>query len=213
MEDFLINNEFKSDKYSVSLNELIFSRTSSSNISSLMKLLDDNGYFGRYKIESFSDKRFGTDVLIKIYVYMPDSSYTYCWPFNTFFNITRKLFGNNRKAPGLVLADQTMLKYSFLVLSVMFCRDPNQEEDYNFHDERCRSIAKIIKDGNHSVEEWAYIICKHNKAIHEKKYFQRVIAFLCRIGLIKNSRFLISGKLDAKEISSNLFDINYWYNI
>jgi len=211
MEDFIIDDFFKSDKYEVSINELLFTRLHKKSVDSICKLLDNNGYFGRYKIESFSDKKFGTDVLIKVHIYMPNSAHSYIWPFNTFFNITRNLFGSNRRIPRGVLSDQTMLRYSFLVLSVMF--SDNEEEDLSIHDLNCKKAMDIIKEGNYNVEHWAYIICKQRKCIEELNYFDKFIAFISRIGLIKNNRFLIRDKEDAREISSNLFDINYWYNI
>ena len=88
----ILNEEFKSDKFEVSLNEILFSRSYKPSVNSVSKLLDANGYFGRYKIETIDNRKFGTDILIRVHVYLYDSVYTYTWPYNTFFDLDKRMF-------------------------------------------------------------------------------------------------------------------------
>jgi hypothetical protein len=213
MSDLLIDDEFKSDKFSVSLNELLFSRPYRPNVKSVSKLLDDNGYFGRYRIEPIYDKKFRADSTIKIHVYLVDSGYTYTWPYNTFFDLDKKAFGHNRKIPRGVFTDKFMFGYCVRVLSVMSTPIEMIEQPMSYYDALCLKCMSIIKEGSHSAEDWSWIICKNHGSFGQKPYYDRVIPFLIRLGLIMNNKFRIIGHEDPEEYTSNMFDIDYWHNI
>jgi hypothetical protein len=213
MSDLLINDEFKSDKYSISLNELMFGRPYRPNVVSVSKLLDNNGYFGRYRIEVIKNRKFGTDTLIKIHIYLVDSGLSYTWPYNTFFDLDTKRFGHNRKAPRGVFTDKSMFKYCVNVLSIMFTPIdmlPNPLLRYHVD---CILCMRIIKEGNHLPNDWPWIISRNTGSFAQMVYYQRIIPFLSRIGLITSNKFKIIGSDDPEEYSSNMFDIDYWHNI
>jgi hypothetical protein len=213
MDDFLIDEEFKNDKYSVSLNQLMFGRPYKPNVISVSKLLDKNGYFGRYKIEVVKDRKFGTDILIKIHVYLVDSGISYTWPYNTFFDLDTKRFGHNRKVPRGVFTDKSMFGYCVRVLSIMFTPLNRLSKPMSLYESDCIMCTKIIKEGNHSPEDWPLIIARNHGSFGQRPYYERIIPFLSRIGLIVSNRFKIIGHEDPEEFSSNLFDIDYWHNI
>ena len=89
-DEIIINDEIKSDEYSVSINSLVILHKPK-NINALSKLLDNNGYFGRYKILRRLTKKIG-DTIVNIEVYLPNSLCSYIWPFETVYNLkTNKL--------------------------------------------------------------------------------------------------------------------------
>lgn len=213
MKDILLNSEYKSDKFHLSLNELLFSKSYRSSVNSISKLLDDNGYYGRYKIETIDHRKYGTDILIKIHVYLYDSVYTYTWPHATFFNIDRKIFGHNRKVSRGVLSDKSMLSYTFDLLSRIFRRrDKNYEPDI-FYQKKCDDCFKAITELKLNVSDWAHVICKIQKTNSHLSYLEKTIPFLLRVGLIYNNKFRLTTIEDAEEVCVNLFDIDYWHNI
>jgi hypothetical protein len=213
MIDLLIDDEFKSDEYSISLNKLLFGRPYRPNIKSLSRLLDDNGYFGRYRIEPIYDKRFKPDSTVKIHVYLVDSNYTYTWPYSTFFDIDKKMFGHNRRIPRGVLTDKFMFDYCINVLSIMSTPIDIIKKPMSYYDALCLKCMKIIKDGNYSTEDWPWIIAKNHGSFGQQPYYEKIIPFLIRLGLITNNRFRIIGYADSEEFTSNMFDLNYWHNI
>jgi len=213
MEDFLLDDEFKSDKYVESINHLLFSRSYRSSVGAVEKILKDNGYFGRFKIETVDNRKFGTDILIKIHVYLYESSYTYTWPFNTAFNIDRKLFIHNRRAPRGVINDSDMFFYCVNILATMFKPSNKFSKASSHFDVLCINCIEDIKKNDYSSDNWAYVICKFHSCNGLLPLFKKVIAFLSRIGLISNNKFKIKDGTDAMEICDNLFDIDYWYNI
>jgi len=87
MPDQIINDhEIKSDEFSISINSLILLKKPNS-VLKLNKALDDNGYYGRYKILRKVTKKHG-ETVINIEVYLPNSRTSYLWPFKTLFNLT-----------------------------------------------------------------------------------------------------------------------------
>jgi hypothetical protein len=208
-----LDDQFKSDKYEVSLNELFFSRTYNPSVNSVSRLLDNNGYFGRYKIETLTNRKFGTDVLIRVHVYLIDSVFTYTWPYNTFFNIDNKSFGHNRKAPRGVLSDKSMLSYVFTLLSSIFSRRGKTYKPSMIFESHCDECLRVIQHYKLPLSDWPYTICNiHGTAAH-RPYLEKVIPFLVKVGLISNNKFKLNSIDDAEEVCENLFDIDYWYNI
>lgn len=213
MIDSLIDDVFKSDKYSVSINQLMFGRPYKPNVASVSRLLDDNGYFGRYKIEVVKDRKFGIDTLVKIHIYLVDSGLTYTWPYETFFDLDKKKFGHNRKVPRGVFSDKFMFSYCFRVLSIMSTPMDMIEQPISYYDLLCLKCMNIIKEGGNSTEDWPWIISKNHGSFGQMPYYEKIIPFLSRLGLIMNNKFRIIGKDDSVEYPSNLFDIDYWHNI
>ena len=216
MEDILLDEDFKSDKYEISINELLFGRVYKSTTQAVAKLLDDNGYYGRYKIEHVKDRKHGIDTMIKIHVYLVDSGHTYTWPFQTYFNLDKRCFAHNRKVPRGVLSDSFMFGYCLRVLSVMFTPESRIEVELDkahHYTILCMKCMRIINENNSALEDWPWIICKNHGSFGQMPYYKKIIPFLVRIGLIVNRKFIITSSDDANEICDNLFDINYWYNI
>lgn len=213
MNDPIIDDVLKSDRYSVSINQLMFGRSYKPNVVSVSRLLDDNGYFGRYRIEVVKDKKFGIDTLIKIHIYLVDSGLTYTWPHDTFFDLDKKKFGHNRKVPRGVFSDKFMFGYCFRVLSVMFTPMDMLPKPLSMYDTYCILCMKAIDKNKHSPEDWPWIISKTHGSFGQRPYYEKVIPFLSRLGLIINNKFKIIGKDDAIEYPSNLFDIDYWHNL
>jgi hypothetical protein len=214
MNDYLLDQEFKSDKYEVSLNELLFSRPYKPSINSISKLLDNNGYFGRYRIELLSERKFGTDVLIKIHVYLYDSVLTYTWPYNTVFNIEKKSFGHNRKAPRGVLSEKSMLSYVFTLFSTIFTKRGVSYKPSMLFEQQCDFCYRSIYESKIPLNSWPYVISKITGGTSShRSYLEKVIPFLVKAGLISNRRFKLRNSDEANEVCENLFDIDYWYNI
>lgn len=213
MNDPIIDDVLKSDKYCLSINQLMFGRNYKPNISSVSRLLDDNGYFGRYKIEVVKDRKFGVHTLIKIHVYLVDSGIAYTWPYDTFFDLDSKRFGHNRKIPRGVFSDKFMFSYCFRVLSIMSTPIEMLEQPMSHYDLLCLKCMKIIKEGNYPTEDWSSIISKNHGSFGQMPYYDKIIPFLIRLGLIINNKFRIIGYDDPEEYTSNLFDIDYWHNI
>lgn len=216
MNDILLDDEFKSDKYSISINELLFGKVYKPTIQSITKLLDDNGYYGRYRIEQVRDRKYGIDTMVKIHVYLVNSGYTYTWPFQTSFNLDKKCFTSNRKVPKGVLSNNTMFGHCFRVLSVMFTPKERIQDDLKkspSYTVSCIKCMRIINEENSPLEDWPWIICRNHGGFGQKPYYEKIIPFLVRTGFIVNRKFLVSSSEDAEEVSSNLFDINYWHNI
>jgi hypothetical protein len=214
MDDLILNDEFKSDKFEVSINELLFSRSYKPTVQSISKLLDNNGYFGRYQIETLTSKKHGTDVLIKIHFYLYDSRFTYTWPYSTFFNIDKKIYGHCRKISRGVLSNGSMLHYVFILLASIFrIKIKNQIEEDSLFDVYSDICLKEISSKKIPVNDWAFIICKIHGNSGQRDYLDKAIPFLCRVGLIYNGKFKIGTTDDADEVYRNLFDINYWHNI
>lgn len=213
MEDILLDDEFKSDKFKVSLNELMFSRTYSPSINSIHKLLDDNGYFGRYKIETIDNRKFGTDILIRVHVYLFDSVYTYVWPYSTFFNIDKRNFGHNRRTPRGILTDKSMLGYVFTLLASIFKKRTKNYSPSILFEKHCDACFQTIVESKISIHDWPFVICKIHDTRAHKPYLEKAIPFLAKVGLISNNKFKLTTVDDAHEVFKNLFDIDYWHNI
>jgi hypothetical protein len=214
MDDILLNDEFKSDKFHTSINELLFSRPYKPTVQSISRILDDNGYFGRYTIETLTDRKHGTDVLIKIHLYLYDSRFSYTWPFSTFFNIDKKMYGHSRKAPRGILNNSSMLHYVFVLLASIFkIKTKHQTQKETLFHIYCSSCLQEITDKKIPVNDWPFVICKIHGSPGQRAYLEKAIPFLCRVGLISNGKFKIGTAEEAEEVYKNLFDINYWYNI
>jgi hypothetical protein len=213
MSDYLLNDEFKSDKYEVSVNELLFTKRYKPSASSVESLLSNNGYYGRVEIESITDKKFGTDVLVKVHIFLFDSVFTYTWPYQTFFNLDKKVFGNTRKLPRGILNDRNIFITCCKNIAGMFTPKNRLEGIPTFSDLNSLLAMEEISKRQAGLDLWPEIICRHHESWNLVNYYQKLIPFLCRVGLMSNNRFKIKSKQDAEEVCMNLFDVNYWYNI
>lgn len=213
MNDILLDDDFKSDKYSVSINELMFSRKYSPTVTSVSKLLDDNGYFGRYRIETVKDRKLGIHTLIKIHVYLVDSGVTYTWPFNTFFDLDTKRFGHNRKVPRGVFTEKFIFGYCVNVLSLICTPRSMLTDPLSTLECFCVLCSQKIKETNLPIDSWSWTICKTVSSFGQRPYYEKIIPFMTRIGMITDNKFRIIGRDDPKEFCDNLFDIDYWHNL
>jgi hypothetical protein len=171
----------KSDIYKVSLNDLIISSTPKS-IKALEEILDDNGYYGRYRIITCKAPK-SNDLCIKIEVYLPDSIYHYVWPYNTHYNLSTRSFGKRTK-PAVINNKKILMKcmgffnmFSYIITGKI---DP---------------IAEIA----HLYMGWA-----------TKAEYIKMITFLCKVGLFNNGEFCLKTVMDSKEVHDNLFDPTYY---
>jgi len=213
MDEILLNEQFKSDKFHITINHLLFSKSYRPSVNSISKILEDNGYFGRFKIEVVESKKFGTDILIKIHVYLYDSAFTYTWPHGTFFNIDRKSFGQNRRAPKGIMNNSTVLINCCKILGSMFTPLSRFNSTISMDDALALKTLRVINEKHIQVFDWPEIICEVHDSWGLLPYYKKLIPFLCRIGLISNNKFKIKSKEDSEEFFKNLFDINYWHNI
>lgn len=212
MNDTIIDDVFKSDVYSISINQLLFTKLLRPNLVSVGRLLDNNGYFGRHRIEEVKDKKFGKDTLIKIHVYLVDSSFEYSWPFNTFFDLDKRIFGHNRKLSRGVFTDKFMFNHCVGVLALM--STTKKIEDAESHYEAvCIKCRDIIKRNNLGIEDWSWVICNNHGTLGQLTFYEKIIPFLSRIGMIHNNKLKLQSMDDALEFCENLFDVNYWQNI
>jgi len=203
----------KDDRYKVSINELLFNPKCKGTVSSIQTILDDNGYYGRYRIETIKSAKFGTDLLIKVHIYLVDSCYTYTWPYNTFFNVDKKLFGHNRKAPRGVISNKTMFGYCLRILATIFCPKEILPEPTTIQEIYCFNCREVILGKNISHQNWGWVICQQQRSFGQLPFYEKIIPFLVRLGLIVNNKTKIISAIDADEFSENMFDIDYWYNI
>lgn len=213
MNDIILDSEYKSDKFSLSINELLFSRSYRPSIESISKLLDDNGYFGRYEIETVEHKKHGIDLLIKINVYLYNSVYTYTWPYGTFFNVDKKTFGHNRKSPRGILNNKMLLLHVFGVLSTIFHDRKNPPDMSRMFNKKCEECYRIIVEERRPIGDWPFLITHIHNTTKNRPYMEKIFPFLVKTGLILNSRFRINNLEDADEVCRNLFDVDYWHNI
>lgn len=171
----------KSDVYSISLNSLIFGNAPKT-IPLLSKLLEDSGYYGRFKIQQITSPNY-KDIFINIEVYLPDSVYSYLWPFKTHFNLTTQSFGK-RRSP-------IILKNSFKLIK---CMSFFVNCDINMSE----GVERVSVFGN-ALMGWA-----------TKEEYMKMILFLIKAGLFRNGKFVIKTDEDAIEIHANLFDYTYF---
>lgn len=85
-EIIIDDGQIKSDQFSTSINSVILLHKPSS-VPGLSKLLDSNGYYGRYKILRKVTRKHG-ETVISIEIYLPNSRASYTWPFRTLYNLT-----------------------------------------------------------------------------------------------------------------------------
>jgi hypothetical protein len=213
MNDAVLNSEYQSDKFRISINELLFSRSYRPTVESLSKLLDENGYFGRYKIETVESRKHGIDLLIKVHIYLYNSVYTYTWPSGTFFNADKKIFGHNRKSPRGILNNKILLLHMFGLLSTIFHDRRSPHDMSRMFNKKCEECYRIIVEEKRPINDWPYIISHIHQTYKQRPFMEKLFPFLAKTGLIVNNRFRIINIEDADEVCKNLFDVDYWQNI
>lgn len=182
-DDFIIDEENKSDAYSLSINSIILMYKPSS-VQALRRLLDDNGYYGRYTIINKVTRRMGENV-ISIEVYLPNSSCSYMWPFRTLYNMTlgrllKKI--RIRKTPAMPYVMRYLSKGSLT------------------------SPKPVIESIDHLPQ-----MLMHVNNSHDRSYYQYIVTTLVHAGLFKMTPkkkvvFLLKCAEDIKEVNENLFN-------
>lgn len=184
-DDVIIDDVNKSDSYSMSINSIIILYKPKS-ILALCRLLDDNGYYGRYTIINKVTRRLG-ETVICIEVYLPNSACSYTWPFRTLYNMTMgKLLKKIklRKIPALPYVMRFLSKGSSITGKMTF----------NTIDDMPNQLMKAYNSRDYS-------------------YYQYIVSTLIHAGLLKidsNKKviFLLRSEEDIKEVNDNLFNLD-----
>jgi hypothetical protein len=176
-----VSFEIKSDVYEKPINSLVFCNNPLT-IKELDDLLSDNGYFGRFKITKINLPK-SQDVCVKVSVYLPDSVFTYDWPFDTYYNLTTRSLGT-RKIPAIIKKEVKLLKCMYFFLL----------EGYNLSN----NIEAVAEIGSLSMG-WA-----------TKKEYVQLIMFLSKAGFFRKGWFVLKSKDDVSEIYENLFSPTYF---
>lgn len=179
MENTVVDNEIKSDVYYKSINLLVVSNAPIT-IQKLKTILDDNGYYGRNEIIKVSS---GSDILIKVRVYLPCSVLYYEWPFGCYYNLSKRVFGP-RKKPRSLINSFKLLKCMMFFLRL----------DCNISG-KIEPVAKIasLKMGFATQVEYS-----------------QNIKFLAQSGFFKDGWFLIKDFKEVIEVHENLYDPSYY---
>jgi hypothetical protein len=183
IDDGVIDDENKNDEFKISINNLVLLNRPGSVIK-MSELLDDNGYFGRYKIHRRLTKVNG-DTIITVEIYLPNSTTYYTWPFKTFYNLTsKKMFKRVR------LKKVPAMKY---IICQLIC--------YKWDDsvEKFDSLPEFL-----ARENFSYAF----------DYYRTMVKYLIDAGLFTTDNnkvvFKLKSVLDIKEVVSNLFIDEMW---
>jgi hypothetical protein len=180
-EQFADTETTKSDLFKVSINTLVTSSRPNS-VEELSALLDDNGYYGRYTLDK---KSVGSlkNPCVKVIVYLPDSVFTYEWPYLTYYDLSENKFGK-RKKPRVIQNNWKLYKCMSFFLVEGFIIDNNLE---------------LIASAGSKLMGWA-----------TKDEYIKMIQFLLKVGLFKDGIFVLKTLDDLTEVHDNLFDYNYF---
>ena len=182
-DDAIIDDESKSDAYSMSINSIIL-LYKPTTIPGLSKLLDDNGYYGRYTILKKVTKNYG-DTIINIEVYLPNSGFSYLWPFRTLYNMTV-----GRLLKKVRLKKIPAIPYVMSYLS-------NQ-------------AALITKFQMTTIDDLPNQLMKAYNS-RDYSYYQYIVSTMIHAGLFKITTtkriiFRLKNAEDIKEVNDNLFN-------
>jgi len=176
-EDF----EPKCDLYKISINSIV-SSSLPATVPKLEELLDDNGYYGRFNIESTPTKNFKNNY-VRVNVYLPDSVCNYVWPLNGYYSIADSDFVK-RKKPRIIKNNENILNCMYFFLK------------YNY---------RIVN----SIEIIAELMTLQMGRATKKEYID-IIKLLAKERFFKDGWFSLKHPTDAKEVYENLFDYNYF---
>lgn len=180
---FLTDDDFepKCDLYKISINSIVSSSVPTS-VPKLEELLDDNGYYGRYRIDSTPTKNFKNNY-VKVDVYLPDSVFNYVWPLNGYYSIADRDFVK-RKKPRVIKNNENILYCMYYFL--------------------CHNYRIV-----NSIEPIAELMTLQMGRATRKEYID-IIKFLAKEGFFKDGWFALKHQTDVKEVYENLFDFNYF---
>jgi hypothetical protein len=179
-DEIIINEDIKRDDYYISINELVI-RHQPRDVRILSNILDDNGYFGRHKINREYTKRYG-DNNVAVEIYLPNSIFTYRWPLSSTYSLTRS---------GIIKNSNDFLhSYQSFVHPLDFLRRVNDKEAF-------RDIDKLslMMFREHSTRDLLY----------NKQFIYRIMLLKY---LVKNN-ILLRSKEDIVEIFHNLHNKQY----
>jgi hypothetical protein len=147
----------------------------------LANLLDKNGYYGRHTIERYAGPSY-KDICVKIKIYLPNSIFTYQWPYGAYYNLTQDSF-SKRKKPSVVQNNFKLIKcmYFFTRSGIIVEND----------------IEKVAELGSLYMG-WA-----------KKEEYFAMIRFLMKARFFNNGRFVLKTE-DVLEVHDNLFDFKYY---
>ena len=182
-DDAIIDDVNKSDAYSISINSVILLYKPQS-IPTLSKLLDDNGYYGRYTIMTKVTKKLG-ETVINIEVFLPNSGFSYLWPFRTLYNLT---LGRLLKKVKLRKIPAVPYVMTYLSTESIF----STKFEIGSIEELPRELMKAYGSRDYS-------------------YYQYIVSTMIHAGLFKITRdkkiiFLLKNEEDIKEVNDNLFN-------
>jgi len=184
-DDVIVNDgEIKSDEFSVSINSIVL-LNKPTTVPGLMKILDDNGYFGRYKVLRKVTKKYG-ETIISIEVYLPNSNANYIWPFRTLYNLT----------------------IGSLVKKIKLRKIPAIKYIMRYLANGCHFKGKFEIT---SIDELPVKLMKDNYS-NDLSYYQYMVTTLVHAGLLvidkKNKKiiFRLKDDKDIEEVCSNLFN-------
>jgi len=181
MEDFTEGEEFKSDVYSKSINQLV-TTYNPKTVDELSELLDDNGYYGRFEIVRVATK-FYREVCVKVNVYLPDSIHTYEWPYMSHYNLTLRKF-SKRPKPRMFKEDFRLMKCLYFFLLYKWPIDSSFEH-----------IANL----GFKCMGWA-----------TQSDYLSLTVILHKIGFFNRGEFVIKSEEDLIEVKENLFSYSYF---
>jgi hypothetical protein len=170
----------KSDIYSISLNSLLLGSYPKNTIR-IQELLDDSGYYGRSKI--IRAPSVNKDILINIEVYLPDSVYSYVWPYKTTYNVTSNSFGK-RRTPSVI---KNSFRFNKIMMFLSLC-------------------GVGMSTG---VDDLALLGSKF-MGWATKDDYAKTILFFVKCNMFRDRMFCLKTKEDVTEVQNNLFDANYF---
>jgi hypothetical protein len=163
-----------SDEFSKSIPDIVL-MSNFKNMGEFASRLDENGYYGRYNIKlAMGNKKHTYDNYI-VNVYLPDSVFSYTWPYKSAFNITEKRILKSKQAK--------FYKAAFTRL-VWYLQDlPEPIEELNLGISYDIAVATTI---NFDI-------------------IQPMLVGMFQDGLIKDGKTIIKSGIDAVEIYENQY--------
>lgn len=162
-----------SDSFSKSIPDIVL-MSNFKNMGEFANRLDENGYYGRYDIKLALGKKHDYNNYV-VNVYLPDSIYTYTWPYKSSFNIKEKRIVRNGQAKFYKAA------FTRLVWHLQDLPDPITEIHLGV----------------------AYDIATATKINFD--LIQPMLVGMFQDGLIKNGKTIIKSGIDAVEIYENQY--------
>lgn len=180
-DDSIEDDDIKSDVFVTSINGLVAFH-SPRTIEAFSDLLSNNGYYGRFEIVRVSGASY-RDLAVKVRVYLPNSVYSYEWPYLTYYSLTTNKFGKRKKPKG-IRKESVMIKS----MAYFLCYDNSMHTD-----------VEAMAEAGYRIMGWA------TKA----EYVNMTILFV-QAGLFSKGVFVLKHEDDMMEVLHNLFSYSYF---